>query len=276
MAQIHPRRPFAPSERGSFLRPSEQTHTFDDEMFDGYEDEDDEDGGDAVPATLPAMGRAARREAALAADYTAPRNGWLKRYRGAMLASGGCAALLAATWIAWAEMMTGVSTGADWLLHHDDERLRASVSLALGALGLLVWVGTWARHTHPRRAVELGDGRGRVGMDTIAGGLRQLLLEVEHVHDAEVQVEQGRRGRLRVRAWLRVTPEARIDHTLDAVDDAAEWLVEQQLRLALAEPPLVDVRYEALDLRPRDRAAARGLDHTPTQPRQRAHSTEDA
>jgi hypothetical protein len=40
------------------------------------------------------------------------------------------------------------------------------------------------------------------------------------------------------------------------VDDAAEWLIRARLGLELAEPPLVDVRYDELDLR----AARRGRD----------------
>ena len=121
----------------------------------------------------------------------------------------------------------------------------------MGAVALLVWAAAWGRATHPRRAVRLSGGRGRIAVDAIAGGLRTALLDIPEVREAEVRVENRRRGRVLVHAWLRVTPQARIDDTLDDVDGTAEWLIEEQLRLTLAEPPLVDVRYDELDLRPR-------------------------
>jgi hypothetical protein len=48
---------------------------------------------------------------------------------------------------------------------------------------------------------------------------------------------------------VRVGPHARIDETLDAVDDAAEELLHHRLGVAMDGPPLVDVVYDELELR---------------------------
>src|SRR3546814_20573980 len=80
---------------------------------------------------------------------------------------------------------------------------------------------------------------------------------MDEIRDAEVRIENRGRSRLRVRAWLRVSPEARIDDVLDGVDEAADWLVHHRLGLLLAEPPLADVKYDELDLRPTRPASPR-------------------
>ena len=79
--------------------------------------------------------------------------------------------------------------------------------------------------------------------------MRASILELDEIRDAEVRVENRGRSRVRVRAWLRVSPEARIDDVLDEVDEAADWLVHHRLGLLLSEPPLADVKYDELDLR---------------------------
>ena len=88
-----------------------------------------------------------------------------------------------------------------------------------------------------------------MAVDAIAGQLRAAILDQGAVRDADVAIENRGQGRVRVRAWLRVEPDARIDDVLDAVDDLADWLIHGRLGLVLAEPPLADVRYDELDLR---------------------------
>ena len=183
--------------------------------------------------------------------YVAPRPGRMARYRVPLVATLLGGALIAATWLTWTPTLEGIADGAGRLADQRDGRAQWSATVGIAALGLLVWAGAWGRATHPRRPVRLSGGRGRIAVDAIAGGLRTALLDIPEVREAEVRVENRRRGRVLVRAWLRVTPQARIDDMLDDVDGTAEWLVEEQLRLVLAEPPLVDVRYDELDLRPR-------------------------
>jgi hypothetical protein len=117
------------------------------------------------------------------------------------------------------------------------------------AVAVLGFVISWSRHTHPRRAVRLSEERGRMAVDDIAGQLRASILEMDEIREADVRVENRGRSRVRVRAWLRVSPEARIDDVLDEVDEAADWLVHHRLGLLLSEPPLADVKYDELDLR---------------------------
>ncbi|MDA1241428.1 MAG: hypothetical protein O2798_11410, partial [Chloroflexi bacterium] len=124
----------------------------------------------------------------------------------------------------------------------------ASVSVALAATGALALAIAWGRATHPRRAVRLADGRGRMAVDAIAGALRDEIEERADIRGAEVWVENRHRRGVRIHARLRVTRDARIDEVLEAVDmvamDAA-W----RLGVVLSEAPLVDVRYDELDLR---------------------------
>lgn len=183
------------------------------------------------------------------AVYRAPRSGWLRRYRVPLLFLTLCLSLVAVTWSAWTPVLEAVATGAAELAGREgDGQTQVSVTVGLAALALLAFVLTWARATHPRRAVRLSDDRARMAVDAIAGGLRDAFLELRDVREAEVSVQNRGRGRVLVRAWLRVSRDARIDDTLDEVDDAAEWLVRARLGLQLAGPPLVDVRYDELDL----------------------------
>lgn len=195
-------------------------------------------------------------------DYRAPGDSWLRRYRGALLLALACAALVAVTWLAWTPALDAVAEGASTLASREgDGQTRITASVALGAVAVLGFVVAWGRSTHPRRAMRLSRGRGKIGVDSVAGALRDDLLALRQVREAEVRVEnRGRRGLL-VHAWLRVHADARIDETLDLVDAAADDLVYERLGLALAEPPLVDVRYDELDLRAaRASAAGRGHD----------------
>ena len=189
--------------------------------------------------------------------YRAPRDGWLSRYRLPLVLSALCLALIAVVWTAWTPVLDTVASGAGNLARREgDGQTQASATVGLAAIALLAFVLTWARATHPRRAVRLSDGRGRMAVDAIAGGLRDAFLELRDVREAEVSVQNRGRGRVLIRVWLRVSRDARIDDTLDEVDDAAEWLIRARLGLQLAGSPLVDVRYDELDLR----AARRGRD----------------
>jgi hypothetical protein len=186
--------------------------------------------------------------------YRSPRAGWLLRYRLPLILLALCVALIAVTWTAWTPVLDAVATAAaDLAGREGDGQTRVSATVGLAAFALLAFVLTWARATHPQRAVRLSGERGRMAVDAIAGGLRDALLELRDVREAEVSVQNRGRGRVLVRAWLRVSRDARIDDTLD---DAAEWLIRARLGLQLVGPPLVDVRYDELDLR----AARRGRD----------------
>jgi hypothetical protein len=185
-----------------------------------------------------------------AEEYRAPRAGWLRELRGAVAVGIVAALLIGATWTAWAPALTSASEALAVLAGREhDGQTRQSATVALGGVAILAFVAAWWRASHPRRPVRLSDGRGRMAVDAIAGRLREAILELPHVRQAEVAVENRGGGRVRVRAWLRVAPDARIDDALDGVDDAADWLVHHRLGLLLAEPPLVDVRYDELDLR---------------------------
>lgn len=222
------------------------------------------DGGPATPAplrfgerALPSERDGAHDEAAVVRAYRTPRPSLLRRYRAPLLLAVPCLVLVLATWFAWAPVLDAVSTGAAELVAREgDGQTQLTVTIALVAITLLGFVVAWARATHPRRAVHLSGERGRMAVDVIAGGLRDAFLELRDVREAEVSVQNRGRGRVLVRAWLRVSRDTRIDDTLDKVDDAAEWLIRARLGLELAEPPLVDVRYDELDLR----AARRGRD----------------
>ncbi|MCK9487326.1 MAG: hypothetical protein M0R73_11610 [Dehalococcoidia bacterium] len=191
------------------------------------------------------------------ADYVPPRDRWLRRYRGALLLALACAVLIAGAWIAWTPVLQAVAEGAASLAGREgDGRMQVTVSVALVAVALLGFAAAWGRDTHPRRAVRLSRGRGRMALDAIAGALRDDLLTLREVRGAEVRVEnRGRRGLL-LHAWLQVHADARIDETLERVDVLADELVYERLGLVLAEPPLVDVRYDELDLRAARTSAA--------------------
>lgn len=193
--------------------------------------------------------------------YRAPRDGFLRTFRGALLLGGVCVALGATTWLAWTPALEGIARGASALAGREgDGQTQLSVTVGLGAVALLGFAVAWGRATHPRRPVRLSGDRGRMAVDAIAGGLRDALLGLHAVREAGVQVTNHGRDRVLVRVSLRVDADARIDDTLDGVDDMAAWLVQDRLGLLLAEPPMVDVRYDELDLRAaRASAAARGL-----------------
>lgn len=195
-------------------------------------------------------------------DYVAPRDRWLRRYRGALLLTLACIALAAGAWLAWTPVLEGVAEGAETLAGREgDGRTQVTVTVGLVAVVLLGFAAAWGRSTHPRRAVRLSRGRGSMAVDAIAGVLRDDLLILREVRGAEVRVEnRGRRGLL-VHAWLQVHADARIDEVLERVDTVTDELVYERLGLVLAEPPLVDVRYDELDLRAaRTSAAGRGHD----------------
>ncbi len=183
-------------------------------------------------------------------EYRAPRFSRWIALRAPTSVAAVCAALVVVTWVAWSPVLDAVAEGSAALAAREgDGQTRVTASVVLGAIATLGFVVAWWRGTHPRRAVRLSGERGRMTVDAIAGQLRDAILEVDEVRDVEVSVENRGRSRVRVRAWLRVSPEARIDDVLDGVDDAADWLIHHRLGLLLSEPPLADVKYDELDLR---------------------------
>ena len=182
--------------------------------------------------------------------YRSPRVGRLRAIRTALVLSVFCLALIAVTWTTWTLVLDAIAEGAATLAGREgDGRAQATTTVVLVSIAILGFVVSWSRSTHPRRAVRLSDERGRMAVDDIAGRLRASILELDEIGEAEVRVENGGRSRVRVRVWLRVSPEARIDDVLDEVDEAADWLVHHRLGLLLSEPPLADVKYDELDLR---------------------------
>ena len=180
--------------------------------------------------------------------YRSPQPSRWRAYRGALLLALACAAAVAVTWAADEAILRGMRDGAGWALERTDDRARSIATVVFAAVAALGLVAAWGRATHPRRAVRLSDGRGRMAVDEIAGALRGSLLERADMRSAEVRVENRHRHGIRVHAWLRVTRDARIDEVLEAVDRATEALA-RRLGMTLAELPLVDVRYDELDLR---------------------------
>ena len=190
------------------------------------------------------------READAVVDYRAPRASRLRVLRAPLLLTLACGALIALTWLAWGVLLDAVAEGASTLAAREgDGQAQVTATVALATVAMLGFVLAWSRNPRPRRAVRLSDERGRMAVDDIAGQLRASILELDEIRDAEVRVENRGRSRVRVRAWLRVSPEARIDDVLDEVDEAADWLVHHRLGLLLSEPPLADVKYDELDLR---------------------------
>jgi hypothetical protein len=179
-------------------------------------------------------------------------------YRGAVLLALVLLALAAVMLVAAAEVLRGIEQGVGWLLAWDNEYRRVLVATALIALAILALIVAWGRATSRRRPVRLSAGRGRIAVDAIASQLRAAIEAHPDIRRAEVQVENRHRSGLRVDVRLHVGAQARIDDTLDAVDDAAEEIVQRRLGVALDGAPLVDVTYEELDLR-----AGRAHDRSP-------------
>src|SRR5690606_6942809 len=114
--------------------------------------------------------------------YAAPRDGALRAYRGAVLLAGACAGLIATAWTAWSAVLDGVADGASALMAREgDGQTQATATVALGAVATLGFVTTWWRRSHPRRAVRLSGGRGRMAVDDIAGELRRAILDLPEV-----------------------------------------------------------------------------------------------
>ncbi|MSQ29393.1 MAG: hypothetical protein EXR68_02760 [Dehalococcoidia bacterium] len=79
--------------------------------------------------------------------------------------------------------------------------------------------------------------------------LRAAIVDGVGLADADVRVQNLQRRGIRVTVRADLHPRARIDETVDAVDDVERKIVQQQLGTRLAARPAVDVRYEELDLR---------------------------
>ncbi|MDA0815438.1 MAG: hypothetical protein O2924_02555 [Chloroflexi bacterium] len=185
-----------------------------------------------------------------ATAYVTPRPSRWQNLRMPLTSAALGAALIAMTWTAWAQGFTEIARWSSALADREgDGRTQASVTVVLSMMIALVFVAGWWRSSHPRRPVRLADERGTIAVDAIAGQLRSAILDLPEVRDAEVAVENRGGSQVRVRTWLRITAEARIDDVLDGVDTAADWLVHHRMGLVLSEPPLAEVRYDELNLR---------------------------
>jgi hypothetical protein len=88
------------------------------------------------------------------------------------------------------------------------------------------------------------------------------------VRAAHVEVQNLHRRGLAVSATLEVASQARLAQTIDAAAALAEAIVHEEIGVRMWAPPLLDLRYDELDLkagqangrraRPLPAAAARG------------------
>lgn len=170
-------------------------------------------------------------------------------YRGALLFAALMAGLSALAWGASTEALRAATYALDWLGAHDTARGRALAAVLCAAAGALALIGTWARETAERRPVRLAGGRARMAVDEVAAALRDAILDDDGLADARVQVQNLHRRGLRVTVRADVHPRARIDDTVDGVDEAVREVVQRRLGARLAARPAVDVRYRELDLR---------------------------
>lgn len=224
------------------------------------------------------VGEARTAESGQDALYRAPQASRWRVLRAPALFALVCGGLIVATWVAWAPFLDALAEGTAALAVREGDGVTQPIAtvvfIGVAALGFVL---AWWSVTHPRRAVRLSDDRGTMPVDAIAGQLRAAILETDEVREAEVSVENRGQSRVRVRTWLRVSPEARIDDVLDGVDEAAEWLVYHRLGLLLSEPPLAEVKYDELDLRAgRSHSSERCAQEYALQPRPHGEDDEDA
>ncbi len=207
-------------------------------------------GVDDGPLRFDAPAASAGYASSAPDGYVAPRPSRWMALRGPVGLAVVAGLLLGVTWVAWTPVLDGVSDAAAELARREgDGQTQVSVTVGLIALSLFAFIGAWWKHSHPRRPVRLADGRGTIAVDGVVGQFRVGILDLAEVFGAEVAVVYRGGGQVRVRTWLRVTAEARIDDALDGVDTAADWLVHHRLGLMLSEPPLAEVRYDELNLR---------------------------
>ncbi len=169
--------------------------------------------------------------------------------RGPLLVTALVAAALAVTWAASVPALAAAASAVAWLRSRDDGSGRAALTVVLAAGAALAFVVAWARATAPRRPVRLAGGRGRIAIGEVEDCLQAMLLERPDLVAASVEVENRHRRGVWVSARLDVTPDARLEDTIDAATHAVEELVYRRLGLDLAGPPRFDLRYDELDLR---------------------------
>ena len=176
----------------------------------------------------------------------------LRNFRTATLAAALSAGAVALVWAAPQPALDGASAAIEWLRDRDDTAGRTIATTVLVALAALGYVLAWARASSPRRPVRVGDDRGAIPVDELAGWLRDAVLARPDVCDAVVRVENlGRRG-VRVALVLGVTPQARLAETAADTSTRVEEALRERAGLQLEEPPAIELRYEELILGPRE------------------------
>ena len=160
------------------------------------------------------------------------------------------AAVIALVWLAFAPALEATAEAATWLAGRDELVLRASITTVLIASALLVSIWAWSRATVPTRPVRVAGGRGTIAMEQIAAWVRDELETRIDIRQAGVTVVRQGKG-VRVAARIAVTPDARIAETTVGANALIEQVLASQVGVRQAKPPLIEVRYEELRLRPR-------------------------
>lgn len=170
-------------------------------------------------------------------------------YRLALCGASLMAGLAVVVWAGSAEALHTVSDGVGWLEANNSGRGRALATVLCATVGLLLVVGAWGRETAERRPVRLAGGRARMAVDEVAAAVRDALLEDTMLAGAAVRVQNLHWRGLRVTVRADLQPQARVDETVEAVDEVVTTVVQGWLGVRLAARPTVDVRYQELDLR---------------------------
>ncbi|TAJ19272.1 MAG: hypothetical protein EPO65_07190 [Dehalococcoidia bacterium] len=170
-------------------------------------------------------------------------------YRLAFVGAALTAGLAALVWVGSAGALNAAADGLGWLEEHNTARGRALVTVLCVAAGLLLIIGAWGRETAERRPVRLAGGRARMAVDEVAAAVRDALLDDTSLAGAAVRVQNLHWRGLRVTVRADLQPRARVDETVEAVDEVVATVVQGRLGVRLAARPTVDVRYQELDLR---------------------------
>lgn len=186
---------------------------------------------------------------AMVGPLSPPRLAPHHSYRAAVLFALLMGVLGALAWGASAEVIGRAGQALGWLANHDTPRGRALAAVLCAVTGALALAAAWARETAERRPVRLADGRARMAVDDVAATLRDALVDEAGLADADVRVDNLHRRGLRVTVRADVQPQARIDETIDLVDELVTEIVQHYMGARLAARPAVDVRYRELDLR---------------------------
>jgi hypothetical protein len=198
-----------------------------------------------IPVSPPLLGG----DAAQPTTYISPEPRHLSRYRGTLVIAALLLAAVPVVWFAAGAILAGIEETAAWLQARDSALRRALVVVALITAAALIVIRAWSRASAPERPIELAGGHGVIGTAQVAAWLSSMLEARPGIRTAAARIENHHTGGVRVDVRVRVGPHARIDETLDAVDDAAEELLHHRLGVAMDGPPLVDVVYDELELR---------------------------